>query len=45
MFDDISTGFDDLDPDELIRASQLQRYARDDKVGLVSQVKTLYSVL
>jgi hypothetical protein len=45
MFDDISTVFDDLDPDELIPASQLQRYARDEKVGLVSKVKTLYSRL
>lgn len=42
MFDDISTVFDDLDPDELIPSSQLQRYARDEQFGLVSEVQTLY---
>ena len=42
MFDDISTVFDDLDPDELIPSSQLQRYARDEQFGLVLEVQTLY---
>jgi hypothetical protein len=40
----IGTVFDDLAPDEF-PASQLQRYAKDEKHGLVSEVKGLYSRL